>query len=163
MKCKDIERLVIESSKDEWSTEELSQIKQHTQHCLKCARLEDDLKKIRIFLTKKADSAPPDELVRKTRLMCHAEIKAVKAGVTKISRLSSYRLVPKHIWAALVSLILLTVVLLTTLLTDFNLEPPLSFQTIVVLFLMIQNAGMLFFAPVLIRKYRSTSRDLVNG
>jgi hypothetical protein len=72
-------------------------------------------------------------------------------------------LIPKYIWAALASLTTLTVILLSLLLTEFNLERPLSFQTVVVLFLMIQNAGMLFFAPVLIRKYRSTNRSLGIG
>jgi len=163
MKCKDIERLVIESSEDERSAEDLSRIKQHILHCSKCAQLEDDLKKIRVFLKKTVMPTPPPELVRQTQLMCHTEIKALKAGVKKFSGLSSSRLIPKYIWAALGSLITLTVILLSPLLTEFNLEQPLSFQTAVVLFLMIQNAGMLFFAPVLIRKYRSTNRSLVIG
>lgn len=163
MKCKDIERLVIESSKDELSAKDLSRIKQHLLHCSKCAQLEDDLKKIRVFLKKTVRPTPPAELVRQTQLMCHTEIKALKAGVKKISGLSSSRLIPKYIWAALASLTTLTVILLSPLLTEFNLERPLSFQTVVVLFLMIQNAGMLFFTPVLIRKYRSTNRSLGIG
>ena len=163
MKCKDIERLVIESSKDELSAEDLSRIKQHIQHCSKCKHLEDDLKKIRVFLKNTVMLTPPAELVRQTQLMCHTEIKALKAGVKKFSGLSSSRLIPKYIWAALVSLITLTVILLSPLLTEFNLEQPLSFQTVVMFFLIIQNAGMLFFAPVLIRKYRSTNRSLVIG
>lgn len=163
MKCKDIERLVIESSKDELSAEDLSRIKQHILYCSKCAQLEDDLKKIRIFLKKTAPPSPPVELVRQTQLMCHTEINAFKAGIKKFSGLSSSRLIPKYIWAALVSLITLTVILFSPLLTEFNLEQPLSFQAVVVLFLMIQNAGMLFFTPVLIRKYRSTNRSLVIG
>jgi len=163
MKCKDIERLVIESSEDELSAEDLSRIKQHILHCSKCAQLEDDLKKIRIFLKKTVTPTPPVELVRQTQLICHAEIKAFKAGVNKISGLSSSRLIPKYMWAALITLITLTVILFSPLLTEFNLERPLSFQAVVVLFLMIQNAGMLFFAPVLIRKYRSTNRSLVIG
>ncbi len=163
MKCKDIERLVIESSKDELSAEDLSRIKQHILHCSKCAQLEDDLRKIRIFLKKTAPPTPPVELVRQTQLMCHTEIKALKAGVKKFPGLSSSRLIPKYMWAALIMLITLTVILFSPLLTEFNLERPLSFQTVVVLFLMIQNAGMLFFTPVLIRKYRSTNRSLVTG
>lgn len=163
MKCKNIERLVIESSKDELSEKDLSLIKQHILHCSKCAQLEDDLKKIRVFLKKTALPAPPAELVRQTQLMCHTEIKALKAGVEKFSGLYSSRLIPKYIWAALIGLITLTMIFLSPLLTEFNLELPLSFQTVVVLFLMIQNAGMLFFAPVLIRKYRSANRSLVIG
>ncbi len=163
MKCKNIERLVIESSEDELSVEDLSLIKQHILHCSKCAQLEDDLKKIRVFLKKTALPATPAELVRQTQLMCHTEIKALKAGVEKFSGLYSSRLIPKYIWAALIGLITLTMIFLSPLLTEFNLELPLSFQTVVVLFLMIQNAGMLFFAPVLIRKYRSANRSLVIG
>ena len=163
MKCKDIERLVIESSKDELSAEDLSRIEQHIQHCSKCAQLGDDLKKIRIFLKKTTASTPPEKLVMKTQLMCHTEIKALKTGVKKFSHLSSSRLIPKYIWAALGSLITLTVILLSPLLTEFNLEQPLSFQTVAVLFLMIQNAWMLFFAPVLIRKHRSTNRSIMTG
>ncbi len=163
MKCKAIERLVIESSENELSAEDLSRIKQHILHCSKCAQLEDHLKKIRVFLKKTVMYTPPPELVRQTQLICHTEIKALKAGVKKFSGLSSSRLIPKYMWAALITLITLTVILLSPVLTEFNLEQPLSFQTVVVLFLMIQNAGMLFFAPVLIRKYRSTNRSLVIG
>ncbi len=163
MKCKDIEHLVIESSENERSAEDLSRIKQHILHCSKCAQLEDDLKKIRIFLKKTTASTPSEKLVMKTQLMCHTEIQALKAGVNKISALSSSRSIPKYIWAALGSLITLTVIFLSPLLTEFNLEQPLSFQTVAVLFLMIQNAGMLLFAPVLIRRHRSTNRSLVIG
>ncbi len=155
--------MLIESSKDELSAEDLSRIKQHLLHCSKCAQLENDLKKIRVFLKKTVRPTPPADLVRQTQLMCHTEIKALKAGVKKFSGLSSSRLIPKYIWAALIGLITLTMIFLSPLLTEFNLELPLSFQTVVVLFLMIQNAGMLFFAPVLIRKYRSANRSLVIG
>lgn len=163
MRCKDIERLLIDSSEGELNAEELSQVKQHIKHCSNCAQLEDDLKNIRISIKKMARPESPAELLRQTQLICHAEIRALKSGVAKFSRQNHFRIIPTPVWAALISLIALTVILLIPLLTKFNLEPPLSIETIVVLTLMIQNAAMLFFAPVLIRKYRSRDRSLRLG
>ena len=48
MRCKDIERLIIDSSDEDLSAEELRAIEKHVAHCALCARFRDDLEKIRM-------------------------------------------------------------------------------------------------------------------
>ena len=46
MPCQDIERLIIFSSEEDLSVEELSEIKQHVSECSRCVRFQEDLGKI---------------------------------------------------------------------------------------------------------------------
>jgi len=67
--------------------------------------------------------------------------------------------IPKYALPVLFSLILLTAFIIAPMLKNIKLNQPLTFPTIAVLTLLIQNAAMLFFAPILIRKYRWKKKD----
>jgi len=157
MKCKDIERLIIDFPESELGLEEMSAIKEHIELCLRCAQLQDDLRKIRLYLKEIPQPSPSEELMRRTQLICQAKMRSLRSAQNHL------RSIPKYIWVALFSLIVLTAILILWLLKDFNLSLPLSLQTIVMLTLMIQNAGILFFAPLLIRKFRSNNQSLRPG
>jgi hypothetical protein len=74
------------------------------------------------------------------------------------------RSVPKIIWVALFALVLLTGILIISLLPDFEIEESLSLKTVLIFTLLVQNATMLFFAPVLIQKLRLPMNRLeING
>lgn len=160
MKCKDIERLIIESSEKDLSAEELFGIEQHISECVKCARFHEDLEKIRLYFKGMTLPAPPDELVRQTRLLCLAKIRTLYEAERKIAGQILLMRIPRLIWIALFSLTALTLVWIFPLIKDFSSDKPLSFQAVAVLFLMIQNAAMLFFTPLLIRRYRAKGQRL---
>lgn len=160
MKCKEIERLVINLSEEDLSEEEFSEIEQHVLDCAKCARFQDDLKKIRIYLKKMTLPVPSPELVRQTQSMCHAKIRILHEAYMKTVGQNRLKSIPKYLWAALISLIVLTIMWMFPLLRDLKLGQTLSFQAGVVFALMIQNAVMLFFAPILIRRYRLKNQEL---
>lgn len=155
MRCQNIERLIIDSSEGILSQEEQRAIERHVAECAECARFQDDLKNIRISLTKMPAPSLPDELGRRTRILCHAELKARLASEKQRVSQTRPAPVPWVIWAALISLIGLTVFLMVSLFKDIGLNQPLSFESVFVLCLILQNAVMLFFAPVIIRKYCS--------
>jgi len=52
MRCKDIERLIIDSSERKLSREERLAIDQHTAHCAECVRFQKDWERIRQSLKK---------------------------------------------------------------------------------------------------------------
>lgn len=160
MKCKDIERLIIYSSEEDLSSEELSEIEQHVSECSRCVRFRGDLEKIRLCLEKMATIEPPNELAKQTQLMCHAKMKTLPLHAKRNAAQVLLTRIPKPIWIALFSLVALTLIWTFSFVEDFNIGQPLSFQTMAVLFLMIQNAAMLFFAPILIRKYRVKNQGL---
>ena len=159
MRCKDIERLIIDSSERDLSREEQLAIKQHTAHCAVCASFQDELEKIRISLKKMAAPVLPDALEHETRLMCYTELDSKRT--LEIRRALKFRRasIPKLIWAALITLIVLTVILLVPSISEISLDQSMSLQDLLVLILILQNAVMLIFTPIVIRKFRSPEQS----
>lgn len=154
MRCKDIERLIIDSSDEELNLEELKTIEKHVAHCAQCARFKDELEKIQISIKKMPSPVPEPDLVQRTRERCYAEMSPQQAKDTRITPPLALHPVPKSIWAALISLILLTVLFITPAFKETIEEQTLSFSSLVILTLIIQNAVMLVLTPILLRRYR---------
>ncbi len=162
MQCKDIERLIIVSSEEELSSEESKIMEQHLEHCAQCARLRDELEKIRLGITTMSKPVLPPDLAQKTRQRCLDEIRFKPESAKRVfSRIRSYP-IPKYVWAALVPITVFTVLLVGPLIKEIRLDESLTFESAAALTLLIQNAGMLFFAPILIRRYRLKQRN-TNG
>ena len=159
MKCKDVERLILDMSEGEENKYKIEEIKHHISHCSKCATLEDDLKNIRDYLLKMPFPIPAEEFFEKTRALCNSEIGKISLPEKRLIRPP----IPKYIWAAFSTLLILTGVLMLPLGIEISVEEPLSFQTIGVLIILVRNLVMLFFAPVLIHKIRFRKKDFVNG
>jgi hypothetical protein len=102
----------------------------------------------------------PETLVRETEELCYREIESLSAAPQASERHIRNNTIPKLIWAAIASLILITGFLLLPLIRDIELEQTFSFPAVVVLFLIIQNAAMLFFTPIVLRKFRSENHHL---
>jgi len=160
MRCKDIERLIIDSSDEDLSSEELSAIEKHIVHCALCARFRDDLEKIRMGVKTMPQPVLPPDLAQKTRLRCQAEMSQQPAAASKIARLIPSDSIPKYVWAALLPLILLTVFVIAPTLKEIRLDQTLTFASVVAFTIIIQNAVMLLFAPILIRRRRWKKQDI---
>jgi anti-sigma factor RsiW len=160
MRCKDIERLIIDSSDEDLSQEELNAIEKHIAHCALCARFRDDLKKIRMGVKAMPQPVLPPDLAQKTRVRCHAEISRRPTAAPKISRLIPSYPIPKYVWAVLLFLILLTVLIIVPELTEIRWDQSLTFTSVVALSIIIQNALMLLFAPILIRRRRGNKQNV---
>ncbi len=160
MRCKDIEHLIIESSDEDLSLEELSTIEKHIAYCALCARFQDELEKIRIGVKTIPQPILPPDLAQKTRLRCQAEMNQRPAAASKIARLIPSDPIPKYVWAALLPLILLTVFVLAPTLKEIRLDQTLTFTSATALTIIIQNAVMLLFAPILIRRRRWKNQDI---
>ena len=154
MKCKDIERLLIDSSQEELSKEELSELKDHVSHCARCQRFKDDLEKIRVHLREMSTPVPSAELIRRTRLLCHAQLESSRLSQARIKRQVTPSSIPWVIWAALLFLLLLTTIWMFPLVKDIASHQALSLKGLTVLVLIIQNALALCFTPLLLRRCR---------
>lgn len=160
MRCKDIERLIVDASEGGLSQEETRAIEEHMSSCEKCARLYEELEGIRVCLRNSSKPVLPDELAQKTQELCYRELDFLREAPQKLAHRMRNHSIPKLIWAAIASLILITGFLLLPLIRDIELEETFSFPAIVVLFLIIQNAAMLFFTPVILRKFRGRNHHL---
>jgi len=158
MSCKDIERLIIDSSDKDLSLEELDVLEQHMAFCTNCSRFRENLEKIRVSIKTIPQPTPSPDLVEKTRAKCQAELRTKTADNAGICLKTHAEPIPKYALPVLFSLILLTAFIIAPMLKNIKLDQSLTFPTIVVLTLLIQNAAMLFFSPILIRKYRWKKR-----
>jgi hypothetical protein len=164
MRCKDIERLMIDGRDRTLDRTEVRAIEQHLTQCASCARFQEDLHKIQNGLRAFSCPAPSDEMIQKTKSLCYAEMGAAQTSRSVISQRGQLRSVPKIIWAAVFVLTVLTGILIISLLPGFEIEEPVSLKTILIITLVVQNAAMLFFAPVLIQKFRFPKNGLdLNG
>jgi hypothetical protein len=160
MRCKDIERLIVDASEGGLSQEEIRAIEDHVISCTKCASLQEELEGIRVCLRNSSMPVLPDDLAKKTQELCYAEMESIQSTSQKSERRIRNHSIPKLIWGAIASLILITGFLLLPFIRDLELEQTLSFPAAVVFFLIIQNAAMLFFTPVILRKFRSQNHHL---
>jgi len=149
MKCKDVEHVLLDCSPEDLGKDTLEKMQQHISHCAACASLDDDLRKIRFHLREVQPQIPSEELSERTRKLCHAQLNTPS--------------IPKYIWAALAALLVLTGVLMLPFAREFMQNQALSIPMVSILILMIQNLAMLFFAPVLIQRFRLRKKDAMNG
>jgi len=160
MKCKDIQQLIIDSSQEELSSYKLALIEKHLQICSNCATFRDDIKNIRANLKNLPVFNPSPDFLKQTQSRCQTEIaKAHIIDQKASSRTTSSSTVPSYIWAALAVLISITGLFVLLQIINIKISQPLSFQNILVLSLIIQNTVMLFFTPILIKKYRVKNHD----
>ena len=147
MNCDDVE--VLLSSEDDCQQNKREEIERHLSHCSRCAAFRSDLQKIRTHLRETPIPMPSEEFYEQTHAVCLA----------KLERSS----IPRFIWASFGILLILTGILMLPLAGEIRLDQPLSFPTVGVLILVLQNLLMLFFTPVLIQKFRFRKKDLING
>jgi predicted anti-sigma-YlaC factor YlaD len=154
MKCQDIERLVIDSSEEDLNEEQRKRIEKHLARCPRCRKFQKDLEKIRAYLEEINPLSPSVEVESRTRHLCHVQMGKSLSPEEKTSTRTHKPAIPIYIWVALVSLTVLTLILTLPLITGITSGQPLPLPLVGVLVLVIQNAVMLCFSPILLRKYR---------
>jgi hypothetical protein len=145
---------MIDGSDRALSPHELEAVEQHVTRCPSCSRFQEDLQNIRNGLKSFSCPSPSEELLRRTRSLCHSEWESMRVSGAGVLPGNRSRSVPKIIWASVFALVVLTGILIISLLPGFEIGKPLSLKTALVLTLIVQNAAMLFFAPVLLQKLR---------
>lgn len=159
MKCKEIQRWLIDLSEETLEEDRLSQVEEHVTQCAECSLFEEDLKKIRLVIKKTKTPAPSEDLFRRTQLMCHEALKMSNSAASGFLGRIKGASIPAYIWLVFSLLIVLTVIVILPFLKELRSDEPLSLQAVLTLSLMIQNAVMLCFSPILLRKYRVKNQD----
>lgn len=156
MKCKDIEHLVLASSGKLPDSKQLHAIHLHVEHCIRCSRLKEDIESLRSLIQQRPNLVLPEDLDKKTYLRCQKEIQSLQNNKKKVSLQHHLQTIPIHMKVVFISLLVVTVIWIFPFFKDFGfVGESLSLPTIFGLFLIIQNAMMLLFAPLLIRRFRS--------
>ncbi len=154
MRCKHVQRLMIDAIDNPLSREELEGMEEHIQNCRGCTRFQSTYALLRRGVTELPCPAPSKDLDRDTHDLCRGARLATLHFATDPA-LSKWQAlaIPKFIWVVLPILIFLTALLMAGGLQDI-LDENISFLSATFLALVLQNAAMLVFAPILFRALR---------
>ncbi len=157
MKCKDIERLVIASSDKLPDSKQLHVIHLHVEHCSKCSLLRDDMENLRGLLQQRPNLVLPEDLDKRTYQKCQSEIQSLQKNTQKVKFRQQMQSIPIHMKIAFIILLVVMVIWFFSFFEEIGSGggESLSMPAIFGLFLIIQNAMMLLFAPLLIRRFRT--------
>ena len=155
MKCKDVRLWLLDRRGESRILPD--QIKRHVRSCSSCGSFRDDLSAIQGQMDILPQLAPPSSVLEGTRRLCLSSLEADRNRDPELQR-GNIRL-PKIIWAAVLLLLGLTAGMVATLFTEINISEGLNPKSALIVTIMIQNAVMLFFTPVLLRKHRSARPD----
>lgn len=166
MRCQDIERLMFEASERELSRGEQLAVDRHLARCAACASFRNYWEEIQFSLQSASEPKLPSGLEERVRLACHEELNSKLRRLTWPALRTPSAPVPWPIWAALAALIILTLAFLIPGIEEFLEKQSFSLRTDFVLVLILQNALMLFFAPIIMRsrgRGRSISSRVLEG
>ncbi|MFC1502282.1 hypothetical protein ACFL6A_02610 [bacterium] len=158
MKCRECQRLIVQSTPDQLSLEVQSELTGHLSQCSDCASLESELETIRTGIKKWPVPELSEKLDEETRTLCHAQLAGMKKHSIVKRPSSSILTTPRFIWAILISLVILSLFWIIPTLKDFQFEEPMNFKTSAALAFLIQNSLMLIFSPLLLRPHRWAQR-----
>lgn len=161
MRCQDFERLILEAGERKLSPEERLASERHLVQCPACAGFRDSWEDLHLSLQKAASPLPP-ALERKVRLACHEELGAGSLQRARSRRARAGVHVPWPIWVALAVLTALTAAFLVPGVGEFLRDQKFTLEAVLVLGIILQNALMLFFAPVILRRRRLSGPHQAN-
>lgn len=150
MRCRDVERLIIEGEDRELSREERSFVAGHLRGCVRCRGFEADRAVIRDEIAAVRWPALPDTLVRRTRRMVLESGPGARPAA-----------VPGWVLIAMAVVTVVTGLWLAVSLADVTPDMTLAdlpIAGLAAVFIIVQNALMLLLAPVVLRTFRAQRR-----
>lgn len=154
MRCKEYEYLIIESTERDLTDSEHLRLKQHCSQCENCSHFKEYIEEIFCTLKRSDPPALPADLDIQTKDLCQDEISGKKEYCRHEQRPLRPQ-VPVYIWAVFALLTILTSFMLFSGLKTVNSDQSLSLETVLMLTIILQNAVMLFLAPVIILTKRA--------
>ncbi|MCJ7580577.1 MAG: hypothetical protein MUP98_08590 [Candidatus Aminicenantes bacterium] len=157
MKCKDIEHLVIASSGGLSDSKQLDVVRSHVELCDKCLHLKEDVESLRSLLNRRVEPVLPEDLDKKTYQLCKSEIHSLQKNSQRVNFRQHMQAIPIYMKVVFIALLVIMSIWFFFLFEDFGSGggESLSMAMIFGLFLIIQNAMMLLFSPLLISRFRS--------
>jgi hypothetical protein len=146
LRCRDAERLMLEGEERRLSAAEQRFLEEHRRDCARCRAFAADRILVRDALAAVRWPAPPEDLVRRTRQALR------EAGTTAPAGL------PVWVIIALAAVTIVTSVWLAFSLPDITPDTTLAdlpFAARAAVLVIVQNAIMLFCAPVVLRTARA--------
>lgn len=161
MKCKQIEKLIIDTPEGKLDSHTKEIIANHLSTCAKCKCFADNMDWMRNQLSSLECESPPDYLLQRTTSLCHIELETKLALDQKTVPQNPH--IPKWVWMLFFIVLALMQLFVVPSFIENTMVQNISFQWFVGLIIIIQNMTMLFFTPVLLSRFKVRSRVVKLG
>ena len=154
MTCRQIQERILERSERTPDLPMDESIEVHLSTCTDCQAWLDELQILRRSLSAQLHPSAAPELVMKTRSLCHDRIDG-KVATHRRFRFSEWtRPIPGFIKWVLPALVIITFGWILGTVGDLEPDVAPTAPAVIGLVLIIQNAAMLLFAPILLKRRR---------
>ncbi len=151
MKCKQIEKAIIDSFEEKGVIALSDEIKNHIEQCEDCAGFIKNYQHSKTHFEVLPQPKPSESLVETTLAVCYEELAmAEKVAAPPQQKLKT----PLFIWVMFVFSIVMTILWAIPVLNDYANDQVVTNNLVWLSVIVIQNVLMLFFSPVLLRRFR---------
>ena len=161
MKCKQIEKLIVDTPQGELDSHTKEAIANHVSSCAKCNRFADNTTWMRNKLSSLECESPPDYLLQRTKSLCHLELET-KLTLDQKAVLQNPH-IPKWIWILFFIVLALMQIFIVPLFIENTMAQDLNIHWFLALMMIIQNMTMLFLSPVLLSRFKVRNRMVKLG
>ena len=152
MKCRQIQKRMVGRSGKITDHPLDREIEIHLAHCADCRAWLDELEALGKSVRSQSHPSPSPELVMQTLSLCHARIAGLPVHPRRF-RLSVWtRPIPGFIKWVLPPLVFCTFGWILSTIGDLKPDVTPTTPAVIGLVLIVQNAAMLLFAPILLRR-----------
>lgn len=161
MKCKHFRSLILEQPDRELTAGESRMLADHLSGCRECLAFKQELLLLGGLIGENRFPELSTDVEREVRKRCHRALRERETAKQAAEKIPAWLGIPRGILLSLFLLVAITMILILTGFGEISIGNTLSAGDLLILMLVLQNAVMLLFSPVLFRKYgRMTSRNI---
>lgn len=157
MQCKQAEKLIIEASQTELDPKVKADLESHIITCPKCTHFSKNLIKLKTGIRSIKSPTLSRQVLENTRALCYNELKRQSEIAVTDSVQPHVIRIPKFVWIAIASFIILTIVWAIPVIREFIKSQIVTKQFILILMIIVQNFFVLLLSPVLLRRLKLRS------
>lgn len=149
MKCKQVEKAIIDSFGEKGVAALSDEIKNHIDQCKDCAGFLKNYQQLQTDFDSLSQPTLSERVAQTTLASCHGELVLAENLVT-----AQKPKTPLFIWVLFAFSIVMTILWAFPVLKDYANDQVVTNNLIWLLVLISQNLMMLLFSPVLLRRFR---------
>jgi anti-sigma factor RsiW len=153
MRCKKIRLWIISATEGDLPDKAHQAVEEHLRSCEACVGFKRDLETLRRSLAALPEPEISELVAAETRTRCHAAVRSARPLTAALAAGWRRLPIPRLIWAAIPVLAILTAAVMAFGLQELA-EESASLLSAAVITMVLQNATMLVFAPILLKAWR---------
>ncbi len=154
MKCKQVEKIIVEEFQSDLDKTIKLKLEDHLSGCSNCMSFKENYYSLRLRVKKIETPSPSEEVTEQTKTLCYDEFLRQKEIILFADQKRQENETPLMVWFAFLVLLGLTLIWAFPVLKDYVEEQLVTKHTIYLVMIVVQNILALIYAPVLFRIFK---------